>query len=83
MKLAKFDARKIRPFKVIRIINQNVSKLELPQPMNQTNRRLLSPYCPASEKFLSLHITKSYKLFSDEPSNRLQIVEKLPKKSVR
>ena len=75
MKREKFVARKIEPLKVIRMINQNVAKLELPRSMNRMNPTfnvdMLSPSIPTPEKFLILPIPKSSKLVSDEPSNRL------------
>ena len=84
MKRAKFAARKIGPNKVIQMINQNVAKLELLRSMNRMNISfivdVLSPYVPTPDKFLSRLITKSSKLVSDEPANRLQIVDELLKK---
>ena len=75
MKREKFVARKIEPLKVIRMINQNVAKLELPRSMNRMNPTfnvdVLSTYVPTPDKFLSRPIPKYSKLVSDEPSNRL------------
>ena len=84
MKRARFAARKIDPYEVIRVMNQNVAKLKLPQSMNRTNPTfnvdVLSPYVPTPDKFLSRPIPSYSKLVIDGPSNKLQIVERLLKK---
>lgn len=83
VKRAKFAARKIRPYEVIRMINFIVAKLKLPRSMSRMNPTfnvdVLSPYVQISDKFLSRPIPKSSKLVIDKPFNQLQSVEKLVK----
>jgi hypothetical protein len=84
-KRAKLAARKIGPFEIKRMINENAARLNLPRSMRflaQTfNVDLLSHYVSNPEKFATRPIPKASRVIVDQDTgDDLHVIEKLLQK---
>jgi hypothetical protein len=81
-KRAKLAARKIGPFEIIRMINDNAAKLKLPRSMKGINLTfnvdVLSHHVENPDRFESRRIPKTSKAIVDDATGEeLHIIEKL------
>ncbi|GMF36713.1 unnamed protein product [Phytophthora fragariaefolia] len=88
LKKAKLAAKKVGPFVIGRMVNDNVAKLILPHTMKRLNAtfnvELLTHYLTNREDFPNRPIPKALPLILDEDTGEeLYVVEKLLKKRTR
>lgn len=84
-KRAKLAARKVGPFEIIKMVNPNVAKLQLPRSMKRLNPTfnvdILSPYVENPSRFRTRPIPKASRLIvDDDTGDTLHIIEKLLRK---
>ncbi|TMW59505.1 hypothetical protein Poli38472_004574 [Pythium oligandrum] len=81
-KKSKLAARRIGPFRIIKMINDNVAKLELPANLSRLhptfNVELLTHYVPSPEKFETRPTSKAAPIIIDEETGeKTYVIEKL------
>ncbi|TMW66815.1 hypothetical protein Poli38472_014127 [Pythium oligandrum] len=81
-KKSKLAARRIGPFRIIKMINDNVAKLELPANLSRLhptfNVELLTHYVPNPDKFETRPTSKAAPIIIDEETGeKTYVIEKL------
>ncbi|TMW67722.1 hypothetical protein Poli38472_007394 [Pythium oligandrum] len=81
-KKSKLAARRIGPFRIIKMINDNVAKLELPANLSRLhptfNVELLTHYVPSPDKFETRPTSKAAPIIIDEETGeKTYVIEKL------
>ncbi|OWZ17202.1 Retroelement [Phytophthora megakarya] len=83
MKLA---PRYIGPYKIVRMVNDNVARLELPRSMaslhNYFNIDLLKPFKQTSLRFADRPVSKTTPVFATDNEEPMYVVEKLVKRRI-
>ncbi|CEG43453.1 Chromo domain/shadow [Plasmopara halstedii] len=83
-KRAKFAARKVGPFEIIKMINPIVAKPRSSLSMKKNNQTfsvdVLLKYEPTPDKFFSRRIPKASKFVNNYSADQLQIIRRLLKK---